>query len=265
MGNIIFNLEEISEENNAYGILAKYLLDYDKEYQTLKIKKLSRDSNVSEAVPTRLAQRLNLEGFKELKYELVAFQEKQKLSTDKRLSYNGEQYLNGMNTFLIEIFTSLDDDKFNKLIKKIYETDNIVLFSQGGTATVLTQFAKTLTRLNKKVRTASNSEELFIISRTLREDELVITFSTTGNTAEVMEAYNVSLGRSSCSYLITSNNRLKDNPNTLILKDLNYDSSILTSYSLIGMISVLDLIVLEVINMDKAKYLECLNNTRIKK
>lgn len=265
MSNIIFNLEEISEENNAYGILARYLLEYDKEYQTLRIKKLSRAANVSEAVPTRLAQRLNLEGFKELKYELVALQEKKKSGTDKRLSYNGEQYLSGMNTFLTEIFTSLDNDKFNKLVKKIYEVDNIVLFSQGGTATILTQFAKTLTRLNKKVRTASNSEELFIISRTLSEDELVITFSTTGNTTEVMDAYHISLEGNCCSYLITSNTKLKEKPNTLILRDLNYDSSILTTYSLIGMISVLDLIVLEVINMDKAKYLECLNNTRIKK
>lgn len=78
MIEITERLKNIEKEKTTLGILASYLLNYQGCYRDLNIKKISEELFISIPTGTRLAKKVGLSGFPELKFNLIEYQEKQK-------------------------------------------------------------------------------------------------------------------------------------------------------------------------------------------
>ncbi len=69
--DVISKLTKIANEENNQGRLANYLLNYQGEIMDLKIRVICDEIFVSVATATRLAKRLDLSGFNELRIYLA--------------------------------------------------------------------------------------------------------------------------------------------------------------------------------------------------
>ncbi len=260
---LLNELENISKENNSFAIVAKYLLE-QKDVSSLSINDIVDNCYVSLSTPTRLAKRLDYDGFKELKYELKMA--KKEINNNINSSLKSSEYysklLNGLDTTLLAV----DENKIEKISKKINNAKKIVIYSVGDTSLVGKDFKYKLERLGKDVVCYNDYHLQRVHANLSNEDVLSIGITYSGLTQEVLNNLKIAKKRGSQTILISSKDLKGEYIDDKLI--VAHVENALRNYSMISRISmlvILDLIYLKYIENNKKDNLELFYKTKINK
>lgn len=262
--NIIPKLESIGKQDDNMGILANYLLEYDGDFNNLKIQHICDTLYISVASATRLAKKLDLSGFSELKIQLIQERSENKISQNKYLDISTNKYYEDICTALSNTLEGVDINYIQKISFEMTKVKKVVFFSIGGSTVSLTDFAYKLQRLKIQTSLYSDYHMQYVEAMNADADVLCIGLTYSGLTEEVLHCLNIAQGNKAKTLMITSNEELiNDKFDHFIL--INASKNTTRTYSIssrISTLSILDLIYLSIIESNPDYYNKLLFENR---
>lgn len=265
--NIIEQLEKIAKEKNNQGKLAKYLLSYEGDLIDLKIRMICDDIYVSVATATRLAKRLDLSGFNELRFFLTEeFNERtNKINQSRDISI--EKYKCDIQTSIDQTLGITSIEEIEIISKLILKTPNIDFYAVGGSNVILQDLSYKLARLKKRTSVYSDTHLQYVQAMNSDKQTIAFALSYSGTTEEIINMLKIAKENDAITILMTQNDKLSVEYIDYIIPIDSTDLSCRT-YSItsrIAALTVLDLIYLKIIDFDFEHYQEILEKTRKQK
>ena len=252
--SIISNLEKIkTSQKNNMGLLANYLLEYKGDISKLRIQTICDDLFISIASATRLSKELGFSGFNEMKILL----EEERKQTDTHLKkYDNvslEGYTNILTSSLEETIRNIDEDSLNKIAKDIDNSNIIKFYGVGSSYIILKDFAYKIARIKKNIFINSDYHVNYINAINSSKDDLVICFSTTGLTKEILHLLKISKSQGAKTVLFTCNSQQEfiDADTTIVITEIDNFKKTYSISSRISSLAIFDLIFLKVMEIDK--------------
>ncbi len=210
--DIYYKLNEIAKEKNGgESDLASFLLNYRGDISKLKIKELTELNYVSVSTATRLAKRLELSGFNELKYSMILEQETRKNYQNKIINTTYEEHLESIYDSLKKTASIVDFDVVNTVAEKIFAADIINFYAIGSSMAHAMDFQVKLQRLEKFVNAHFDSHTQYLYALTSTKKTINLGISYSGNSKEVIRNLEISKKNGGgTTILITSNNNIKN-------------------------------------------------------
>lgn len=264
MKNIIPKLEEISQEASNMGSLATYLLEYNDDIADLKISKICDELYISVASATRLAKRLGLDGFSQLKIYLAEEKTQNKVSTLKYKNISASKYYNDVIESLQNTLANVDLETIDKLSELIETAGKVNFFAVGGSNVIITDFALKLARIKIPVTFSGDTHIQFVEAANCTSSDVCIGLSYSGLTYEILANIQTSKENGANTVLITNNQSLDYDFIDYIVDISSVDNSMRT-YSISSRFSALaifDLLYLSIIDKRPEHYNQILNHNR---
>jgi len=130
--NIIVELKRIRELGDLEKSIGNYIL-YNLELTTdIDIRTLAINTYSSPSAISRFVKRLGYRGFKEFKYELGKYNEKQRLSTGSFSSSKVEITLNKVHQILDLNADILNKNEFEAFVDCLIKNKKVYIFANGG-------------------------------------------------------------------------------------------------------------------------------------
>lgn len=180
--------------------IAQYsLLNKDKiAYQTLQ--ELSQNLKVGEASIIRFCQKLGCRGFSELKLIIS----KEEVQDEKNFENYVSQIQESLHQSIDNTFSLQNMEKLNQAIEWITQKERIFLYGVGSSGLTAQEAQAKFLRYGKMCYLLKDSHFQLMSSAILKENDLVIAFSLTGYTKEVIEVLEVAK-KSAASILLVTN------------------------------------------------------------
>lgn len=264
MKNIIPKLEVISKEQNNMGILANYLLEYDGDLADLKISKICDDLYISVASATRLAKRLDLEGFQQLKIYLVEERTSNNMSVAKYNNITSQKYFDDIVNALSVTLSEVNNDLVETVSAAIIKSTKVNFFAVGGSNIIVTDLAQKLARILIPVTYHGDTHFQYVEAANSSAGQLAIGLSYSGLTNEIISNLQVSKNRGATTVLITNNKNLDYDFIDYMIVISSSENSMRT-YSISSRFSglaILDLIYLNIIDSNPEYYNSILEGNR---
>lgn len=264
MKNIIPRLEAIKQENSNMGLLANYLLEYDGDLAELKISKICDELYISVASATRLAKRLGLDGFSQLKIYLVEERTQNKVSTQKYSNISSQKYLSDIVDSLSATLDTVDLEKIEQVSKCILEANKVNFFAVGGSNIVTADFAQKLSRIRIPITNYGDTHFQYVEAINSTTEHLAIGLSYSGLTHEILSNLQLSKQHGAKTVLITNNKNIKYDFIDYVI-DVNSTDNSMRTYSIssrFSSLAIFDLLYLTIIDSDIDYYNDLLNGNR---
>ncbi len=265
--NIIFQLEGVAKEKNNQGKLAQYLLDYKGDFHDLKIRKICDDIYVSIATATRLAKRLNLSGFNELRIYLMEERKTEKFLQNHNRDLTIDEYYSDIKESLSKTIYSIEPENVVDIAYRISKCEKIDFYAVGGSNVILQDFAYKLARINKQISVYGDTHLQHVQACNSNQKTIAFALSYSAQTHEIIEKLKVAKSRGAYTILMTSNKYLElDYVDEMLLvnaKDMSRRTYSITSR--IASLAILDLLYLKILDSDFENYESILNETRLDK
>lgn len=262
--NLIPKLESVSLETGNIGILAKYLLEYDGDVSKLKTSHLCDELFISAASTTRLAKRLGLDGFPELKIYLQQEREANLKASNKYSDITAQKYYDDIVNSLAVTLTNASDQQLLAISQEIEKASKVNLFAVGGSNTIITDFGQKLLRIRKSVTYSGDNHFQFVEACNSDESTICIGLSYSGITHEVLANLQTSKQNGATTVLITNNKDVKYDFLDHVVVISSSDNSMRT-YSIssrFSSLAILDLLYLNVIETNPEYYNQILEHNR---
>ncbi|MGL4589016.1 MAG: MurR/RpiR family transcriptional regulator [Mycoplasmatales bacterium] len=263
MKKIFSQLENIARnDKSSQGKLAKYIIEYNGKFADLKITDLVDKAFVSPATGTRLAKLVGLQGFTELRYHLVQEQESKHIIKHNHENSIIEKYYNDLNNALLKTLPQLDLAQINRIVKLIQSAKKVNLFAVGGTQIIAAEFVNKLKRLKVNINLEADLHNQSFLAANSDEDTLSIGISYSAKD-DVLKNLLRSHQNGSKTLLITAFSQIEKDyiDEKLIFQEFEYYNRVYTIVSKVQITAVLDIIYLEFLNSDLAKYEQILQHS----
>lgn len=198
-----YNRSDVSSLN---WVISKYFLEHLDILEDLNIYETAEDCFTSRSGIRRFAQSIGFENFsamKEKSWELPLHREFFTNYADH------DDYRNYLSSRVAEMFDDINarvsDEVLDELASNIHKAEQVVIVGSDFLAMSLREFQHSMLVLGKLVSIISDSEGDINVLHMLREDDLVITVSVSGNYAQAVQ-YELEDVRAK-SILITQNNK----------------------------------------------------------
>ncbi len=261
---LINNLENIASENNNMGLLASYLLSYDKDMNELTIQNICNELYISVASATRLAKRLGYNGFKELKLDLILENKDVLKAEQKYLDITTKKYYQDIANSLSDTLHYVDMNEIKEVSNKLRHATKLNCFAIGGSNITLMDFSYKIQRINKPTTCFADSHMQYVEAKNSDKNTMTIALSYSGITTEVLNNLKLAHEYNSTTVLITGNENIDlEYVDYLIIVKSDQNSK--RTYSIasrLSTISILDLIYLSIIESDPKFYNKILHNNR---
>lgn len=185
--NILSSLLAVFNRNEYYStdfIIAKYLLENIHNLSKLSIYKVAEDCFISRSSIQRFIKTIGFNSFKELKanaQEVIDHQEALIEYTDYT------DYENILSAKIIDMITAINHSVSKKelvhLAHEIHDTANVILLTAEDSVASLRLLQSSLATSHKLVRVVTSSSVDTELFKHLNSDDLIITFSISGNYA----------------------------------------------------------------------------------
>lgn len=192
MKNIIPKLETIAQEKSNMGLLANYLLGYEGDIAELKISKICDDLYISIASATRLAKRLDLDCFSQLKIYLVNERTQNKVSTQKYTNISSQKYFDDIVVSLNTTLNTVDLDVTTEVSNEIMNVSRVNFYAVGGSHVIVTDFAQKLARLKIQVNFYGDAHLQYVEAANSDNSAVSVGLSYSGLTQEILDNLSVS-------------------------------------------------------------------------
>ncbi|WOO86519.1 MurR/RpiR family transcriptional regulator [Mollicutes bacterium LVI A0039] len=260
-------LEEIAfYDETQLSKVAEYLLNSE-EVSNVTVKELLVACNVTSPTPTRLAQKIGLSGFSELKVKLD-IQNKEEANNKKNLMSEG------LNTYKEQIFKtfdciyeSLNEEQLQKMSNDILTSRKVICISEGTHNSYLKEFCVKLNRLSIEAHCPVEEHEKFITIENAKDDDLLIFVSLSGTTQSTIKGLAHVLDRKSEKYMLTANNKFSMlDPDHIVYINTNESIRQISNINTrLAIISIFDIIYLNIIKHDFERNLERIKKTKLRK
>lgn len=264
MKNIIPKLETIAQEKSNMGLLANYLLGYEGDIAELKISKICDDLYISIASATRLAKRLDLDGFSQLKIYLVEERTQNKVSTQKYTNISSQKYFDDIVVSLNTTLNTVDLDVITEVSNEIMNASRVNFFAVGGSHIVTSDFAQKLARIRIPITNYGDTHFQYVEAANSCPGQIAIGLSYSGLTHEILSNLQLSKQNGATTVLITNNKNIKYEFLDYIIDVSSTDNSMRT-YSIssrFSSLAIFDLIYLTIIDSNLEYYDQLLKSNR---
>lgn len=210
-------LDSITEKYNSLTRsgkkLANYILENTDDTQYLSITSLADNSGVSEATITRFCRVLGLSGYNDLKLALAKAERTNDLgdSMDTPQSINANDNLDTICKKLCDIYFAsfretveqLNADSFNQAIDLISDASHVYCFGQGASMVMAMEAYSRFSTITSKFIHIGDSHMQTAATALAMPTDVILFFSYSGSTKDMLEVLSIAKSRSVPVILIT--------------------------------------------------------------
>jgi DNA-binding MurR/RpiR family transcriptional regulator len=236
-------IEIVKEINiNPSQFLLLNIVDYSKEIFTSK-------STIS-----RLSQKLGFSTILEMKLFINQELTKQQMSYGISSNNTVDDRVNNLRSYnnyaINETLINLDLDNFSKICKEIINARKIIIFGVGSSYLASLEMATNLQKIGLNVVGSNDVHNSILKVAHFNNDDLLICFSKSGTTKEVLFLNECVKSVGGKTFLITANNeKLKNIDLTINLRELEKNVRVIATSSKISQIILSDAIFLEIYSL----------------
>lgn len=177
------------------------------------IKEVASKLSVSEPLLVKVAKKLGYSGFREIRkallsyFEALPFDKEQELSEKDNIDNIIEKVFNNSVQALKEAQSIVDANIISQAAEWIFHASRIVILGVGGSAIVGQDFEHKLLRIGILSHTYSDNHLMAMVASQLKENDVVIAISQSGNTVEICNAIMVAKKHKARIICITNNHQ----------------------------------------------------------
>lgn len=191
MNEFIFDIspETYHTLSDTERYLLKYIYENLEDISKMSIVKLSENANVSTASIVRLMKKIGYDGYTSFKYSL-----QEKLNDPEEHTELADIDLNIKKAIIknehevIKTIQMLSIGNIEDAIQKIYDSDKIYIFARGFSEMIANEMTIKLQLLEKNCEMHNDPNIIRLKSKKLKEKEIAIFISLSGETEELVEA-----------------------------------------------------------------------------
>ncbi|MCR5135858.1 MAG: MurR/RpiR family transcriptional regulator [Oscillospiraceae bacterium] len=209
-------IDRIREE--YYGLTAAekktadYVLRSPRESQFLSIAELADESGVAEATVSRFCRRLGYQGYHAFKLALANATARQSSSTDGLTGQIREddsledmcrKLYSADVTAITETLNLIRPEQITRAVQLLSEADKVLCMGQGGSMVMAQETAHLFSTVSGKFFAVSDSHMQTIAIANMTERDVLLFFSYSGSTRDLIEALTVARERHAKIILVT--------------------------------------------------------------
>lgn len=191
MSELFFDIpiEKYQTLSESERYVLKYIVKHINQIPSMSIVKLSEEANVSTVTIVRLMKKIGYDGFTSFKYSIK----------DLTKTVNSE---NSIDTIEKKINTAIKKNEFEVLntikmlslgniedaIQKIHHAEKIYVFARGFSEMIANEITIKLQLLGKNCEMHNDPNIIRVISKKLKDTEIAIFVSLSGETKELVDA-----------------------------------------------------------------------------
>ena len=205
-------LQEYENFTRSERKIADYVLEHPKETQYISITDLSNQCGVAVSTVSLFCRKLKLAGFNDFKLELAraALPEGSNMSQLTGAVLPGDtagvvmgKVLHTMQEELNNAYQMLSASSVTRAVDLLRAAGQVVCLGQGNHSVVALAAWAQFSTTSPKFKTIQDSHMQTVVLSTLRREDVVLYFSHSGATHEVLEAAELIRGRGASLILVT--------------------------------------------------------------
>lgn len=198
---------EIQQKYNNFSAkekaIANYILHQPDMIKNINIIELAKITGTSSSTITRFSKKIGCYSFVEMKMQI-------NLSTNDNKSIDSDSIFSSVYNHYNEVIertnSLIDKSAILNIVKEIKKANKIYLYGVGSSGLTATEMMQRLIRMGFNVHCISDSHMMIINSSITSPKDLVIGFSISGETKELVNALKVSKKNGAKTACITSFN-----------------------------------------------------------
>lgn len=186
--NIFSKIKQIDDLTNSERVVANYILEYPQEVIESDIKELSNKCYVSVSTIYRFIDKLELQGFSQLKLlissQILEYQDEQK-NTDYNYPFKKSDTLFQITTKMSSLYEQtiistknlLDLDILLNVIQSLDKAHHIVMLPSSGNVNIAQNFQLNMKEIGKQVDVETIPYLQYLSSLSMTENDVAIVIS----------------------------------------------------------------------------------------
>ena len=207
-------LQEYENFTKSEKKIVDYVLEHQKETQYISITDLSAACDVAVSTISVFCRKLKLAGFNDFKLELAkaaliagnrapSSVANEEILLDDSVGTVMEKVYNTNQDALNKAYHMLQEGPVRQAVELMSRAGQVVCLGQGNHSIVAEAAWAQFSTASSKFKTAQDSHLQTVVLSTLSEDDVVLYFSYTGATHEVLEAAELIASRGAKMILVT--------------------------------------------------------------
>lgn len=157
-----------------------YIDQHLQDAMQLSLTEIAKVNSVSTTTIIRMAHKLELEGFSELKYMLKKSGQEEVRSNDNPIELYKREF--------ISAFDTIQPDELKKLSDRIKRAEQVIIVGVGLSKMMAEYFSKLLMQTGKQTYYTYESHMIDLLPNMVKPNDLVFFISTSGETKTLIQA-----------------------------------------------------------------------------
>ena len=174
----------------------------NKKSMDFSSKSISKYLSVSEAALSRFAKKAGYNGYREFIYNY----QDTFIEGESKVDGYTEEVLNVYQELLTKSYNLIDLEQIKRVIRLFSTKKRIYVYGLGSSGLVAQEFKFRFMRMGVDVESITDTHLLMVNTARINKDSIVIGFSISGTTKEVLDAMKIAKKRGATIILITSKN-----------------------------------------------------------
>jgi DNA-binding MurR/RpiR family transcriptional regulator len=182
-------------------VIINYILNNNiNSFIYMSITEFAETVNVAEATVLRFCRKLGLKGYSEFKLMLAQSLNEYKINSDEAAS----RIYHNMVSALHSTYELLNKREIEKAVDFILNSRHIYSFGSGNSGLAAQELRNKMLRLGIHINTLSDSHFQLIASSVLGEQDLLILFSVSGSTKDIINIAQIAKENKTKTIIITN-------------------------------------------------------------
>ncbi|MGL5649731.1 MAG: MurR/RpiR family transcriptional regulator [Clostridium sp.] len=248
-------------------ILINFINENPKECVDKSISELANKLNIGEATITRFSRKMGFGGYQELKRNIANYIFKENKVNRVNIKIEGGEsvkevaekiYVNNIKA-MQESIKILEEEKVLEIKELILEAKRIFFFGIGDSGIVATQTGYKFMRIGLKSESSTDAHTMSMLAALMTRGDLVVIFSHTGETHEVIKVCEIAKRNKAKIISITenTNNTLEKNSDInlgYVANETKFEKSV--TLSKFTQLFLVEIIYAEVIKENYEEYIK---------
>lgn len=179
--------------------VANYIVSNQDKVIHNTMNELTKILEVGDATIIRLCKKLDFSGFTDLKISIA----KDNISSNNA-TFDNYSLLDDINSSLERTHELIDEKNYNKTIVSIKEANNILIFGKGQSGLSAMDLEKLLFSIGVHSKAVIDSDFQINGATSIKKGDLLMVFSLTGRTSELIESIKIAKENSAQVIAITN-------------------------------------------------------------
>ena len=198
-------IEEIQNQYSAFSAnekkIADYILQNKASIKNMNIKDLAAKADTSTSSITRFCKRINIDGFVDMK---IALRSLASGHPSKEMPTVYDDIYGYYTQVIAETNQMIEDQAIETVVGWIKNANNTVIYGIGSSGFTAAELAQRLIRMGLNATGVTDSHLMIINSSIIKEGELVIAISNSGETPELIASLEIAKKKKAKIIALTS-------------------------------------------------------------